>query len=111
MKEPKLLAEIRANKARVEKGAKSPRRAPDIAPGSAMLAVEIVTPETPAPPNNYVAQTLDECTTVAHCEELLAHAKQHGFSEEGQTVKLIRARIAEFSRGATPSAKKRGARR
>lgn len=108
MKEPKLLAEIRANKARAEKAAK---HAPPVPPVGPQFVGTVETPANPNPPNNYITQTLEECTTVEHCEELLAHAQQHRFSEDGQTVQLIRKRIAELQSGTEkPKARKRGAR-
>lgn len=106
-KEPKLFAEIRAAKARAEKAAK---HAPPPPVGPLMTA-SVVTPDKPQPPNNYIAQTLDECTTVEHCQELLAHAKQHGYSEEGQTVQLIRARLNDLGWKDRKAATKRGGRR
>jgi hypothetical protein len=94
---PKLLAAIRANRARVEKEAKLPRGAePGPGPHGVVTAV---TPDIVAVPNNYVARGLDECTSVEHCNELLAHAKQHGYSEEGQTVTLIRSKLAGLKQG------------
>lgn len=92
MKEPKLLAEIRASHARAEKAAK---HAPP-APSGPQFVGTVETPANPNPPNNYIAQTLDECTTVEHCEALLAHAQQHRYSEDGQTVQSIRAKITEL---------------
>lgn len=107
---PKLLAEVRKNRERIEKAAKAPpRRVPAVDPGTANITATIVTPLTPQPPNNHIAEALDECTTVEHCQELLALAKQHGYAEPvrddngrlkgGQTIALIRAKIAGLKRG------------
>lgn len=90
MKEPQLLAEIRTNKARAEKAAKAQRASE---PQGPILAGTVETLAVPNPPSNYITQTLDECTTVEQCEELLAHAEQHGYDRNGQTVKLIREKI------------------
>jgi hypothetical protein len=94
-KEPALLAAIRESRARAEKGPQSPAPTP-VGP---VMSATVVTPDVKQPPNNYIAQTVAECTTVAHCEDLLAHAKQHGYADDGQTVQIIRAKIEELRRG------------
>lgn len=111
MKEPKLFAEIRANKARIEKGAKA---APPPPPGPIMSA-SVVTLAVPEAPNNYIAKALGECTTVEHCQTLLEHAKTAGYADDGQVVQLIRAKIEALRSGSRPAPKakprKRGGRR
>lgn len=107
-KEPKLLAEIRANKARVEKNKNKVRGARGTEPDIAMrMTATVETPPVPVRPNNYLIDALDECSSAEHCEELLEHARAHGYDAGGQTVKLIRERLAELS-GETPSTRKRG---
>jgi hypothetical protein len=107
-KEPKLLAEIRANKARAEKAAK---HVPPVPVGPIMSAT-VETLATPNAPDNYIAQTLKECATVEHCQELLDHAKQHGYADDGQTVKLIRERLSDLGwKDRKHAATKRGGRR
>jgi hypothetical protein len=110
--EPKLLAEIRANKARVEKAEKAPAPIP---PPGPLMSASVVTPAVRAKPNNYIAQALDECTTVEHCQTLLEHARAAGYADDGQTVQLIRAKIEALRGGTRPPSKakprKRGGRR
>lgn len=60
------------------------------------MTATVTTPESPQAPNNEIARKLNQCTTVEQCEELLARAKRQGYSEDGQTVKLIRAKIADL---------------
>jgi hypothetical protein len=107
---PKLLAEVRKNRERVAKAAKKPpRRVPAVDPGTANITATVVTPTVAQPPNNYIAEALDECTTLEHCTELLALAKQAGYAEaeyhdngrvkSGQTIALIRAKIAGLKGG------------
>lgn len=115
-KEPKLLAEIRANQTRVGKAAAKSARGGDAQPtaGPQFLAA-VETPDVPNAPSNYIARAFEECTTLDQLRTLLAHAKQHRYSEDGQTVQLIEKRIAELghreligAQKATPG--KRGAR-
>jgi hypothetical protein len=107
-KEPKLLAEIRANAARVGKAAsRSARRGgPAQEPTGPNMSATVETLATPNAPNNYIAEAFAECTTLAHCRELLAHAKQHGYSDDGQTVQLLRKRIAELGHAELTDAQK-----
>lgn len=56
----------------------------------------VETPETPQAPNNYVVRALDGCDTVEKCRALLKHAAQHGYAEEGQTMTLIKRKIADL---------------
>lgn len=110
-KEPKLLAEIRANQSRVGKAAAKSARGGDAQPTTGPQFVAAVeTPDAPNPPNNYIAQAFEECTTLDQLRDLLAHAKQHRYSEDGQTVQLIQKRIAELGHAELTGARKRGAR-
>lgn len=53
----------------------------------------VETPETPQTPNNYIQQQLATTTDPKKLRELLAHARAHGYSDQGQTVKAILAKI------------------
>lgn len=88
MKEPKLFAEIRKARERAETA--MPQMSPP--PGLPPMTASVQDPPNGliAVPTNYLAETLRECTTVEHCETLLAHAKQHGYDENGQVVRMIR---------------------
>jgi hypothetical protein len=92
MKEPKLLADIRENRARAEKAAK----AEPPQPRGPMMGAVAETLDVPNPPSNYIIAALDECETREQCVELLQHALQHGYDENGQTIKILRGRVAGF---------------
>lgn len=53
----------------------------------------VETPETPQTPNNYIHQQLAETDDPKKLRQLLAHARAHGYSESGTTVKAILAKI------------------
>lgn len=53
----------------------------------------VETPKTPLPPSNYIMEKLGNTSDPKELRELLAHARAHGYSDQGTTVKAILEKI------------------